>query len=114
MNINFYSLFSEIEWKQVVFEATLELYRREAADEIFRALDEPTAGIGEITALFDIYVANASQQRAKFGCSACNTATERASHDAATHDRPCRFPGRCSACGTSGSAAGNRLMASAF
>ena len=86
MDINVYSLFAEFDSKQGLFGATLERYWREVVEEIFSALDKPTAVIEEIAALFYFDVANATRPRAKYGCFACNVATERASHDAASHD----------------------------
>lgn len=86
MGINVYSLFAEFESKQGLFEATLELYRREVVENIFGDLAQPTAGLQEIVALFDFFVANAAHVDAERGCFACNTATERTVCDRASKD----------------------------
>jgi TetR/AcrR family transcriptional repressor of nem operon len=81
MGINVYSLFAEFESKQGLYEAALDVYRREVVASNFSALDGPEAGLDEIVGLLDLFADIADQPLARRGCFMCNTATERAPSD---------------------------------
>lgn len=84
MGINVYSLFAEFESKQGLYEAALDVYKREVVASNFSALDSADAGLDEIVALLDLFADIADRPPARRGCFMCNTATERAPSDRAS------------------------------
>lgn len=86
MGINSYSLFAEFESKQGLYEAALDLYRRDVVTKVFGALLQPDAGLETVLELLDLFAARAGASNATRGCFACNVATERAASDSVSHD----------------------------
>lgn len=84
MGVNRYSLYAEFGSKQSLYEAALERYNAEVVSGNFAALERPGAGLKEIKALFGFFASKARQPGSERGCLLCNSATERAPHDAAS------------------------------
>lgn len=81
LGVNRSSIYAEFGSKQALFDAALERYRETVVDQRFGPLDEPGAGIGAITAVFEFYGAAGHGPASGRGCLLCNTAIELGSED---------------------------------
>ena len=84
MGVNRFSLYAEFGSKQGLYEAALERYNAQVVTANFAALESPGAGLKEIEALFRFFASKAGDPGSERGCLLCNSATERAAHDAAS------------------------------
>jgi TetR/AcrR family transcriptional repressor of nem operon len=84
MKVNRFSLYAEFGSKQALYEAALALYARTVLTNHFGPLEAPDAGLEEIAALLQAFVAAARTPGSEYGCFVCNSATERAPHDPAS------------------------------
>ncbi len=76
LGINRFSLYSEFENKQKLFDATLERYDNRIVEKNFGPLEASNAGIDEIRSLFQFFAAAIDGPSAGRGCLLCNTAVE--------------------------------------
>lgn len=84
MDINVYSLFAEFGSKQGLFEAALDSYGRDVVTSLFSALDQPGAGLKELSDIIALHGRAVASPQGELGCLYCNTATERGAEDAAS------------------------------
>lgn len=94
MGINVYSLFAEFESKQGLYEAALEVYDRDVVTRHFGPLEDPGAGLDELTAVIEFFAGVAGSPGSERGCLMCNMATERAAADPGTHEVVDKYVGR--------------------
>jgi len=82
MGVNRFSVYAEFGTKQGLYEAALDLYEREVATRYLGPLEAPDAGLTQVIALIRFFATRAGEPGSEYGCLLCNTATERAAHDA--------------------------------
>ena len=85
MGVNRYSLYAEFGNKQGLYEAALKVYENNVVSYYFSILETDEAGVQEIKAVIERFANASSDPQSKRGCFLCNSATERAAHDAATN-----------------------------
>jgi len=76
IGVSRYSLYSDFENLQGLFEAALERYNDEIIDARFGPLELPQAGLREIAGLLEFYGAAGEGPASGKGCLLCNTAVE--------------------------------------
>lgn len=76
LGVNRFSLYSEFENKQKLFEAALEKYNQTVTEQNFGPLEAPDAGIKEIRLLLEFFASAIDGPAAGRGCLLCNTAIE--------------------------------------
>lgn len=76
LGVSRYSLYSDFENLQALFEAALERYNDEIIDKRFGPLELPGAGLEDIVDLLEFYGAAGEGPASGKGCLLCNTAVE--------------------------------------
>lgn len=76
LGVNRFSLYSEFENKQQLFEAALEHYNQKVVERNFGPLESPDAGLKEIRLLLEFFATALDGPAAGKGCLLCNTAVE--------------------------------------
>ncbi len=84
LGINRKSMYAEFGNKQKFFEAALERYNQVVVDGNFGPLEQPSASLSEISALFRYFAGESKGRAAGLGCLMCNTAVEQADGEPAT------------------------------
>ncbi len=81
LGVNRFSLYSEFENKQKLFEAALEQYNQVVVERRFGPLEAPDAGASDIRQLLEFFAAAIEGPAAGRGCLLCNSAVEFGSDD---------------------------------
>ncbi len=97
MKVNRYSLYAEFGSKQRLYEAALARYDEKVVTRHFGALEAENAGLPEVRAVVESFMAAAGGPGAAYGCFLCNCATERAPHDSSSRQFVDDYVGRMTA-----------------
>ena len=76
LGVNRFSLYTEFENKQKLFDAALERYNQKVVERNFGPIEAPDAGIEEVRSLLEFFASAINGPAAGRGCLLCNTAVE--------------------------------------
>lgn len=91
IGVSRYSLYTDFDNLQDLFEAALELYNDRIIDQRFGPLERPEAGLDEIFALLNFYGEAGNGPASGRGCLLCNTAVEFGPNDPTGQDATQRY-----------------------
>lgn len=81
LGVNRFSLYSEFDNKQKLFDVALKRYNDEVVNQNFGPLEAPDASLEEIQSLFEFFACAINSPSAGRGCLLCNTAVEFGAED---------------------------------